>query len=97
MKAKLICDGCDEELKDIMDDDDMVYIVNDNINGLSMMEHNNLKNHVVLCEECHDRIREDLEDNEDWMDLEMLDNTPGMVEDFDVYDRLVERIKGVKK
>jgi len=97
MKAKLICDGCDEELKEVIDCGDTVFIINDNIWGLSVMENNKLRNKVVFCDECYEKLREELKDGESWLDLDMLDSTPGMVEDFIDYNELVKRIKEINK
>lgn len=97
MKAKLICDSCEEELKELMENEDTIFIINDNVWGLSVMKHNNLKNHVVFCEECYERLRGELKDSESWLDLDMLDSTPNMLEDFIDFKKLRDKIEEVNK
>ncbi len=81
-----------------MDDDNTIYILNDNIGGLSVMEHNNCKSHIVVCEECEEVLRQQLIDNECWMDLDRMDNTPNMRQDyFQDYDKLVKDIEEINK
>ena len=82
MKPKLICDNCSEDLKEVMENDDEIYIINDGVGGCSVMEHNNCKKHIVICEECYEEFRDKLIDEGCWIDLDNLDNTPDMKKDF---------------
>lgn len=97
MKSKFICDNCEEDLKYQMDEEDMsIYILDDNIGGLSVMDHNNCPRHIVICEECEEQIRDQLKDEEDWTSLELWDS--GGCEDFyDDYDKLKKRIGELTK
>lgn len=75
MKPKMICDSCKDKLKEIIDDDDSVYVISDSVDGLGVMDHHNAPNDVVFCEACYEEFREQLKSDECWMDLELLDDT----------------------
>lgn len=82
MKPKYICDNCREKLKHQMDVEDMtIFMLPNRINGFGVMEHNNCKSHIFLCEECCDEAREEMKENEDWNSLQDWDMY-GEVKDF---------------
>lgn len=92
MIPKFQCDHCKEPLKEKLEDG-TIFIISDNVDGLSVMEHHNCNNKVVFCEECYDDYREELKSNEQWMDLDMLDNHTWVQDYFQNYDKLVTDIK----
>jgi hypothetical protein len=98
MKPKFICDSCKEKLKKQMKEEDMtIFILDDNIGGFSLLEHNNCPNKVVICGECEEEAREQLKDSEDWTSLELWDSH-GSCEDFyDDFDKLKNRIEELSK
>ena len=67
MKYK--CDNCKKEF----DEGDGINVVNNNVGGLSLMENTLSKKWIILCDDCFHQFKDELKDNECWMDLEMMD------------------------
>ena len=101
MKPQMICDSCTDDLKQVIEDEDNVYVIDDRVGGLSVMKHNNALNHIVLCEECEEQHRQQLIDNGCWSDLDMQDNTPNITKDFfknyDDLKRYIEKLNEAHK
>ena len=77
MIPKFRCDGCNEELR-ILIKDKPVYALNDDLNGLSLICHNNLKNQIIFCGSCFEEFENKLKEDGDYLSLHKMDE----VEDF---------------
>lgn len=91
MRSKFKCDGCDEDLREVIKKD-AAYVLDDNLNGLSLMTHNNLKDSIILCECCFREFEEKLKEDQDWLSLEQMGNS----EDFISFKKLKEFIENDK-
>lgn len=92
MIIKLRCDGCIGQLKDLIKDG-AIYSLDDALNGLSLMIHNNLKNKILLCDVCFREFEDKLKEDGDWLSLQQMDQ----IEDFINFEELVEYIKNEEK
>lgn len=100
MRPKFICDNCEEKLKDKIEEDNTIYIIDNRAAHCGLMNHNNCPNYVVLCEECNDDWRDQLKDNEDWtslMELDDMDYVKDFYNDFPKIKIEIEKLSKEKK
>ena len=94
IKPKFICDNCEDKLKEKMDEDD-AYIIENNVGGMSLMKHNNIKEKIILCETCFEEFKENLKEEEDWRELQCLDE--GYTDYYDFEKLKLEILRSYQK
>ena len=83
MIPKFRCDGCNEDFKVIMKDK-VVYVLDDGLDGVGVMCHNNLKDKIIFCDDCFQEFEEKLKEDRDWLSLQQMEE----VEDFVKFQEL---------